>query len=532
MNIPHLDWETFSLQIDLLGYRVASARQAQVGDDTLWLAASSEPWTRPPGVRFEDHDSVAELRFPVRHATFDEDMRVVFNKLDEVNQRGVSRLSLPEGLYRTKPEGTQVGSYKKNDPMAYWQHVLWFDVDCNAAHEQPKGARYPLPSPEQGLALLESAFRDGDTWRDSDPAVIVSTGKGSWQGFITVYQEVTVDDFKRVAARLEEMHQVHLDKSVIGRRGPIRVWGHTRVENGKVVGRVTLEKVYAKRYFYDEVFYDFIPAQRGWLERTPAGWDENTAAQQRYAARIAAELEAARQAEEAMRQRIERNRAAKANGKATGQNKRPGDRFNEKVGSTVALLNDIGYTVDQQGDAVYVHRGYVPAGSDGSALTIDTPPENYADDDEYEPYEALYLFSTNAAAELGLDTERAYAPFDILVARCEGDYTFAARLLNAVKDDHEQVISLMQDCTTKAEWEQAIPALTKPKRRENPTLALIKRFNSLVTVEDLGADPVKYDTAAEVILAMHNGDIRSAAQDMRELITTPSDNGPREENHS
>lgn len=527
-NIPPLDWETFRLQIDLLGYCVTSARQAQKNDnDPLWLAASSEPWTRPAGVRFEDHDSVAELRFPIRHATFDKDMRAVFDKLNEVNQRGVSRLSLPEGLYRTKPEGTQVGSFRKSDPLVYWQHVLWLDVDCSGAHEQPKGARYPLPTTEQGLALLESGFTDGSTWFDSDPAVIVNTGKGSWQGFIKLYPEVTVEDFKRAAARLEEMHEVHLDKSVIGRRGPIRVWGHTRVEDNKVVGRVTLERVYAKPYF-DEV----NPAGMDWLKRTPTGWDENPAAQRRYAARITEELEAARQAERAMRQRIERNRAAKASGKVTGENKRPGDRFNENVGSTVILLNNIGYTVDQQGDAVYVHRGYVPAGSDGSALTIDTPPENYADDDEYEPYEALYLFSTNAAQELGLDTERAYAPFDILATRCEGDYTFAARVLNAVKHDHEEVVALMENCTTKAEWEQAVPALTKPKRRENPNITLIKQFNTLVTVEDLGANPAKYNTAAEVILAIHNGDIRTAAQDMRELITTTSDNGPREENHS
>lgn len=522
-NIAPLDWDTFRRQVSLLGYRAFVAKHAmRNGDDApLWLAASSEPWTRPAGVRFEDHDSVAELRFPVRHGTFDEDMRVVFEKLNEVNQRGVSRLSLPEGLYRTKPENTQVGSYKRNDPVEYWCQVLWLDVDCSGSHEQPKGARYPLPTTEQGRALLDTAFAKGD------PAVIVSTGKGSWQGFIQLRPDVTVEDFKQVATRLEELHQVHLDKSVIGRRGPIRVWGHTRVENGEIVGKVTLAKTFVK-----PISGYVIPASQDWVTRTPYGWGENTDAARRYAARLAEEQETTRQAEEAMRQRIERNRIAKAKGKVTGENKRPGDRFNENVGSTVALLNGIGFTVDQHGDAVFVHRGYVPAGSDGSALTIDNPPENYSEDDEFEPYEVIYLFSSNAAGELGLDTERAYAPFDILATRCEGDYTFAARVLGAANHDHDTVIGLMENCATKDDWEQALPTLTKPKRRENPNLALIKQFNSLVTVADLGADPAKYNTAAEVILAIHNGDIRTAAQDMRELITTTSDNGPREENHS
>lgn len=525
-NIPPLDWETFKAQIRFLGYEHAAIRHSRANPDaTLWLPGSSQPWTRPRGVRYEDHNSVAELLFEIRPASFWDDIRAAFDKLNEVNLRGVSRLSLPEALLSVRPdaENGKIGSYRNNEPVLASKQILWLDLDVADAHQEPKGGRYPLPTREQARALLDSVFQPGD------PAVIIESGSGSLQGYAAVNENVEVEDFRQLAMRLEELHQVYVDKQVIGMRGPIRVWGHTRVKDGKVTGQVRVAEKHYAPISDDECFggdgFIWDAADYHWVASQPRGWDAKSEAGGRYTARLQEARDAAERAERdakkkalAQAKRLEERRNQL--GLTDEGNKRPGDLFNEVIGSSVALLNAIGHTVEERGTSVFVHRGRVPNGSDGSVLNIDETPSHYGPGDEFAGFEAIYLFSPNAAAELGLETERRYAPFDILAARCENDHKFAARILNAVNGDYEQVVGLMEECRTRTQWELAVPALTKQKRRKRITsfdqFEEVKQFNAMPQFEGINLGP--YATPSEALLAKNGGNTKTTLAEIRKEL--------------
>lgn len=526
-NIPPLDWATFQTQIRFLGYELAAARHFRhYPGSSLWLACSSQPWTRPRGVRYEDHNSVAELLFEIRGATFWDDIRAAFDKLNEVNLRGVSRLSLPEALWAEKPdaENGKIGSYRNNEPAIASNQILWLDLDVADTHQEPKNGRYPLPTVEQARALLDSVLQPGD------PAVIVASGSGSLQGYISVERNVEVEDFRRLATRLEEQHQVYVDQQVIGMRGPIRVWGHTRVADGNVIGQVEVIEKHYTPISENECFggdgFIWTAADGHWVETAPRAWDRNSAAGQRYTARLTETLDAA----EAAEREAKKKALAQAKRLAERRNqlgledesaKRPGDLFNEVIGSAVALLNATGHIVEERGTNVFVHRGHVPTGSDGNVLSITEPPANYQPEDTFDPFETIYLFSPNAAAALGLETERRYAPFDILAARCENDHTFAARILNATKADYDKVISLMAECKTRAQWEHALPAHTKRKRRKRITsfedIEEVKQFNAMSQFEGINLGP--YATPSEALLAKNGGNTEATLTEIRKELT-------------
>lgn len=212
-------------QARLLGYR--DALKAHGGP--LWLCASSDaPWKHPGG----KEAGTASLILPITLADYDEVIDALVERLREWDERGVGRLSLPETLYTVRPTDgtTEVGSHRKNGGVTPPSgRLLWADIDTDSGHEKPEGALYPLPTPAEGQRIAERIARDF-----GHAAVLVASGNGGYQVYFRATDAVTDEDFKNYLIALEEQCARYLDKSVVGRHGPVRVWGHNRAGKGAV----------------------------------------------------------------------------------------------------------------------------------------------------------------------------------------------------------------------------------------------------------------------------------------------------------
>lgn len=211
-------------QARFLGYR--DALEAHGG--TLWLCASQR---ESVGYRTDAVADAASLILPITLGTYYEVLDTLVLRLREWDERGVGRLSLPETLYATRPEeGTaKVGSHSKNGGVTPpTGRLLWADIDVDSGHTTPEGARYPWPTPEEGRRIAERI-----EWDLGRHAILVDSGSGGYQVYLRATDAVTDDDFKAYLIAIEEQTERNVDQSVVGRHGPVRVWGHNRAGEGK-----------------------------------------------------------------------------------------------------------------------------------------------------------------------------------------------------------------------------------------------------------------------------------------------------------
>lgn len=211
-------------QARFLGYR--DALEAHGG--MLWLCASQR---EAVGYRPDAVADAASLILPITLASYYEVLDILVDRLREWDERGVGRLSLPETLYTVRPEGgtAKVGSHSKNGGVTPpTGRLLWADIDVDSGHETPEGARYPWPTPEEGRRIAERIERDFGRH-----AILVDSGSGGYQVYLRASDSVTDEDFKHYLIAIEEQTERNVDQSVVGRHGPVRVWGHNRAGEGK-----------------------------------------------------------------------------------------------------------------------------------------------------------------------------------------------------------------------------------------------------------------------------------------------------------
>lgn len=197
--------------------------------ETLWLCAAQRDGT---AYRRDPAADAASLILPITFATYDSVIDTLVMRLREWDERGVGRLSLPETLYAERPEeGTaKVGSHSKNGGiLPPTGRLLWADIDTDTGHATAPNSPYPYPTPEEGRRIAERIERDF-----GHAAVLVDSGSGGFQVMLRATDAVTDEDFKNYLTALEEQYGRYLDKSVVGRHGPIRVWGHNRLGKSAV----------------------------------------------------------------------------------------------------------------------------------------------------------------------------------------------------------------------------------------------------------------------------------------------------------
>ena len=221
-----LPWQVRD-QMDFLGYRDTLKAHPEA---TLWLCASQrDPVEKRVRTAVED---AASHIFPITLATYNEVIQSLTNALWVWDKRGVGRLSLPETLYAERPEeGTaKVGSHQRNGGIIPpTGRLLWADIDTDTGHASPPDSPYPYPTPEEGRCIAERLARAFE-----DAAVLVESGSGGFQVYIRATDAVTDADFAGYLTALEEQYERYIDKTVIGRHGPVRVWGHQRPGKGTV----------------------------------------------------------------------------------------------------------------------------------------------------------------------------------------------------------------------------------------------------------------------------------------------------------
>lgn len=197
--------------------------------ETLWLCAAQREGT---GYRRDAVADAASLILPITLATYGSVIDTLVERLREWDERGVGRLSLPETLYTNRPtEGTsEVGSHQRcGGILPPSGRLLWADIDTDSGHATAPNSPYPYPTPEEGRRIAERIERDF-----GHAAVLVESGSGGFQVYLRATDAVTDEDFKNYLTALEEQYGRYLDKSVVGRHGPIRVWGHNRVGKSAV----------------------------------------------------------------------------------------------------------------------------------------------------------------------------------------------------------------------------------------------------------------------------------------------------------
>lgn len=272
--------------------------------ETLWLCASSRDSVER---RRDAVADAASLILPITLATYDAVIDTLVMRLRERDERGVGRLSLPETLYTERPEeGTaKVGSHGRSGGiLPPTGRLLWADIDTDSGHGTPEGALYPLPTPGEGRRIAERIASDF-----GDAAVLVESGSGGFQVYLRATDAVTDEDFVAYLTALEEQYGRYLDQSVVGRHGPVRVWGHNRV--GK--GAVKAHSIYTVEDGDRPVIDRMPPLTEGSLTVGSSlglpGWRE------RYTARVG--VEAARKAQRAVATTTARGRVdVKAEGES------------------------------------------------------------------------------------------------------------------------------------------------------------------------------------------------------------------------
>lgn len=493
-------------QIAFLGYRKALELNP---NKTLWLAGSSDPWSRPENVRYEDHDAIAELRFPITLDTFDETVHRFIDALYAVEKRGVNRLSLPEALWRVEPTGKQIGSWKNSAPVTPGYRIFWADIDCAEGHEQPEGARYPLPSSEIGLEIAKdicSSFYDAQQ--------LIDSGNGSWQVYIQFEEDVTEDAFERFLVRIEEKWRAHIDRGVVRRHGPIRVWSHDRPGKGRV-----------EPYGYSRGSQNSAPTKR-WSPRTPATAEQLEAAPygrssaswtkdywvHTYFDRLG---EAERAAEE---RRAARLAAAEARKEAGGD--RPGDRLSAAL--PASLFVEVVHGGEVQGERIKLRRE-----ADVRILAPTTLSET--EDDPRVLPEAVITSATKSAETLGIDVDRAASTFGLLCAVAGGKA--AGRIAAAFDGRFNELPTWLSE--NSGNLAEAATQLRIPRKRGSksnsgvggadeiwldPYTAGAAKLNAKYTAESLaralGRDESEISTpapsASDYLLALLKGDRNTA----------------------
>lgn len=310
--------------------------------ETLWLCASQRDSVER---RRDAVADAASLILPITLATYDTVLDTLVMRLREWDERGVGRLSLPETLYAERPEeGTaKVGSHGRNGGiLPPTGRLLWADIDTDSGHGTPEGALYPLPTPAEGQRIAERIERDF-----GNAAVLVESGSGGYQVMLRATDAVSDEDFKNYLVALEEQYGRYLDQSVVGRHGPVRVWGHNRAGKGIVKARGIYTVGDGDRPVIDRMpplTEGSLPPQTTFGE---PGWRE------RYEARVGAE--AAKRAQRAVATTTARQRVdveAEGESPRTRMNKAiPASAYAEAVhggaveGDRIRLRNDADITV-------------------------------------------------------------------------------------------------------------------------------------------------------------------------------------------
>lgn len=499
-------------QIAFLGYRKALELNPK---KTLWLAASSDPWSRPENVRYEDHDAIAELRFPITLDTFDETVQRLIDTLYAVEKRGVSRLSLPEALWSVEPTGKQIGSWKNSAPVTPGYRIFWADIDCADGHEQPEGARYPLPSSEIGLEIAKdicSSFYDAQQ--------LIDSGNGSWQVYLQFEEDVTEEAFERFLIRIEEKWRVHIDRGVVRRHGPIRVWSHDRPGKGRV-----------EPYGYSRasgsathMWSARTPATANQLEAAPFGYGGSAWAKDYWVHSYFDRLSESERAEE--ERRAARLAAAEARKQATGD--RPGDRLSAAL--PASLFVEVVHGGEVQGERIKLRRN-----ADVRILAPTTLSD--AEDDPRVLPEAVITSATRSAETLGIDVDKAANTFGLLCAIAGGKA--AGRIAAAFDGRFDELPAWLSENSTNLAG--AAAGLHVPRKRAakpndhaaefdaiwlGPYAAGAAKLNAKYTAESLalalGRDvseiPTPAPSASDYLLALLKGD-RNTALTYTERLT-------------
>lgn len=452
-------------QARFLGYRATLEAHPT---ETLWLCAAQRD-----GVE-RRRDAVADaasLILPITLATYEQTLDTLVVRLREWDERGVGRLSLPETLYTERPEeGTaKVGSHSKNGGiLPPTGRLLWADIDTDTGHGTPEGAPYPLPTPEEGRRIAERIESDF-----GHAAVLVESGSGGFQVYLRVTGAVTDEDFKGYLTALEEQYGRYIDRSVVGRHGPIRVWGHNRAGKGVVKAHGIHVAEDGDRPVIDRM----PPLTDGSLTIGSSlglpGWRE------RYTARVGAD--AAKKAQRAVATTTAR---ARVDVKAEGDSPRtrmdravPASAYVEAVhdgaveGDHIRLRQDADITVFTHEDGTEFVTTFSPTTM--ATLGLEPGEKGAASATTYGLLAAVV--GKDGAWRIACHFDGRFDGLLPWVAENLGDLAAATAALPAPKGN---------------------PAATK-KRMKNADL--VAAFDSAFTVTEVGGDPRKHRRASQVI---------------------------------
>lgn len=468
-------------QARFLGYRDTLEAHPT---ETLWLCASQrDAVEKRRGTAVED---AASLILPITLDTYEETIDTLVLRLREWDDRGVGRLSLPETLYRERPEkGTaQVGSHGKNGGiLPPTGRLLWADIDTDAGHTTPPDSPYPYPTPEEGERIAERIVRDF-----KQAAVLVESGNSGYQVYIRATDAVTDEDFIGYLIGCEEKYGRYIDRSVIGRHGPVRVWGHNRPGKGAVKARGIYIAEDGDRPVIDRMppIYEESLIIGEWYGLP--GWMD------RYKERVGAD--AAKKA-----QRATATTTARARVDIEGEGENPRTRMDRAVPASAYVE--------------YVHDGAVQGNNIRLRHTADITVMAHEDGTEY-----VSTFSPTSMATLGLTPGASGAAsattYGLLKAAVGKDGAW--RIACAFDGKFDALLPWVAENIS--DLEAATAALPAPKgsvetvKKARANSDLSAAFNAKFTAQDLTGKPSRR-SAAEIIRRKYKAE---ADQVMRDLL--------------